>query len=58
MGGESLTLADGAASWTIKDVRTERRGMDTSQLLLNLLRTNLGCGVNILLKLGVVTNVT
>ena len=33
-------------------------GMDTSQLLLNLLRTNLGCGVNILLKLGVVPNVT
>ena len=58
MGRESLTLADGAASWTVKDVRTERRGMDTSQLLLNLLRTNLGCGVNILLKLGVVTNVT
>ena len=54
MGRESLTLADGAASWTIKDVRTERGGMDTSQLLLNLLSRNLGCGVNILLKLGVV----
>ena len=58
MGGESLTLADGAASWTIKAVRTERRN-GHEPALIKLIKNESGMySVNILLKLGVVTNVT
>ena len=41
MGGESLTLADGAASWTIKDVRTEKRN-GHEPALIKLIRNESG----------------